>query len=213
MWYITHGDGLFWNHLACGRWKCWEWTASSNISNFLNPSLSLSLLPHQNYIARFGHGSAKLARQAQSKEKTLQKMVASGLTESVKNDQVSLFSDFDRADCAFPYRLGTGALFGITSLESHDQKSMDLSYSGYYCRQVTRVWVYSYYCCCGMISTKGRIIVPLPGSVFSVKGHGDKKLPDKFSWSKQHAKECRADATGSVSSRIIVKCKRGFIIP
>uniref|UniRef100_A0A672I0S7 ATP-binding cassette sub-family F member 2 n=1 Tax=Salarias fasciatus TaxID=181472 RepID=A0A672I0S7_SALFA len=28
----------------------------------------------QNYIARFGHGSAKLARQAQSKEKTLQKM-------------------------------------------------------------------------------------------------------------------------------------------
>uniref|UniRef100_A0A8C8EZ16 ATP-binding cassette sub-family F member 2 n=1 Tax=Oncorhynchus tshawytscha TaxID=74940 RepID=A0A8C8EZ16_ONCTS len=58
----------------------------------------------KNYIARFGHGSAKLARQAQSKEKTLQKMVASGLTESVKNDQVSLFSDFDRADvCCFGY--------------------------------------------------------------------------------------------------------------
>ena len=32
----------------------------------------------QNYIARFGHGSAKLARQAQSKEKTLAK--ASGTT-------------------------------------------------------------------------------------------------------------------------------------
>ena len=30
------------------------------------------------YIARFGHGSAKLARQAQSKEKTLSKMVESG---------------------------------------------------------------------------------------------------------------------------------------
>merc|ERR1719403_324473 len=30
------------------------------------------------YIARFGHGSAKLARQAQSKEKTLAKMVADG---------------------------------------------------------------------------------------------------------------------------------------
>jgi hypothetical protein len=28
----------------------------------------------QNYIARFGHGSAKLARQAQSKEKTLAKV-------------------------------------------------------------------------------------------------------------------------------------------
>lgn len=32
----------------------------------------------KNYIARFGHGSAKLARQAQSKEKTLAKMVAQG---------------------------------------------------------------------------------------------------------------------------------------
>ena len=41
----------------------------------------------QNYIARFGHGSAKLARQAQSKEKTLAKMVAGGLTEKVKADR------------------------------------------------------------------------------------------------------------------------------
>ena len=37
----------------------------------------------QEYIARFGHGSAKLARQAQSKEKTLAKMVRGGLTEKV----------------------------------------------------------------------------------------------------------------------------------
>ncbi|ELW64833.1 ATP-binding cassette sub-family F member 2 [Tupaia chinensis] len=42
----------------------------------------------KNYIARFGHGSAKLARQAQSKEKTLQKMMASGLTERVVSDKV-----------------------------------------------------------------------------------------------------------------------------
>merc|ERR1711953_1639238 len=41
----------------------------------------------KNYIARFGHGSAKLARQAQSKEKTLAKMVAGGLTEKVKEDR------------------------------------------------------------------------------------------------------------------------------
>lgn len=34
----------------------------------------------KDYIARFGHGSAKLARQAQSKEKTLAKMVEGGLT-------------------------------------------------------------------------------------------------------------------------------------
>lgn len=40
----------------------------------------------KNYIARFGHGSAKLARQAQSKEKTLAKMVAGGLTEKVGRD-------------------------------------------------------------------------------------------------------------------------------
>lgn len=43
------------------------------------------------YIARFGHGSAKLARQAQSKEKTLKKMVDSGLTERVNRDKTVTF--------------------------------------------------------------------------------------------------------------------------
>ncbi|CAI9727682.1 ATP-binding cassette sub-family F member 2-like [Octopus vulgaris] len=45
----------------------------------------------KNYIARFGHGSAKLARQAQSKEKTLKKMVDSGLTEKVISDKTLTF--------------------------------------------------------------------------------------------------------------------------
>ncbi|XP_037285917.1 ATP-binding cassette sub-family F member 2 [Rhipicephalus microplus] len=45
----------------------------------------------KNYIARFGHGSAKLARQAQSKEKTLGKMVAAGLTEKVIADKTVQF--------------------------------------------------------------------------------------------------------------------------
>ncbi|XP_066988930.1 ATP-binding cassette sub-family F member 2 [Macrobrachium rosenbergii] len=45
----------------------------------------------KNYIARFGHGSAKLARQAQSKEKTLAKMVAGGLTEKVSRDKSLTF--------------------------------------------------------------------------------------------------------------------------
>lgn len=45
----------------------------------------------KNYIARFGHGSAKLARQAQSKEKTLAKMVASGLTEKAVDDKMLNF--------------------------------------------------------------------------------------------------------------------------
>lgn len=41
----------------------------------------------KDYIAKFGHGSAKLARQAQSKEKTLARMVRGGLTESVTSDK------------------------------------------------------------------------------------------------------------------------------
>jgi len=42
----------------------------------------------KDYIARFGHGSAKLASQAQSKEKVLAKMEAKGLTERVVADKV-----------------------------------------------------------------------------------------------------------------------------
>eukprot|EP01089_Gocevia_fonbrunei_P015798 TRINITY_DN4723_c0_g1_i1.p1 TRINITY_DN4723_c0_g1~~TRINITY_DN4723_c0_g1_i1.p1 ORF type:complete len:593 (-),score=156.94 TRINITY_DN4723_c0_g1_i1:49-1827(-) len=42
----------------------------------------------KDYIARFGHGSAKLARQAKSKEKVLAKMEASGLTNAVVKDKV-----------------------------------------------------------------------------------------------------------------------------
>merc|ERR1712203_899791 len=45
----------------------------------------------KNYIARFGHGSAKLARQAQSKEKTLAKMVANGLTEKATSEKSVTF--------------------------------------------------------------------------------------------------------------------------
>lgn len=45
----------------------------------------------KDYIARFGHGSAKLARQAQSKEKTLAKMVNQGLTDRVVSDNTVEF--------------------------------------------------------------------------------------------------------------------------
>jgi len=45
----------------------------------------------KDYIARFGHGSRKLARQAQSKEKTLQKMVDGGLTQAVKREKTLTF--------------------------------------------------------------------------------------------------------------------------
>merc|ERR1712032_707663 len=47
------------------------------------------------YIARFGHGSAKLARQARSKEKTLAKMVADGLTQKVVADRSVSFCFYD----------------------------------------------------------------------------------------------------------------------
>ncbi|KAI6658596.1 hypothetical protein LOD99_15396 [Oopsacas minuta] len=46
----------------------------------------------KDYVARFGHGSAKLARQAQSKEKVLAKMVAGGLTDKVVSDKVGCYS-------------------------------------------------------------------------------------------------------------------------
>jgi len=49
----------------------------------------------KDYVARFGHGSAKLARQAQSKEKTMAKMVAGGLTEKVSDDNVKQFYFFE----------------------------------------------------------------------------------------------------------------------
>ena len=45
----------------------------------------------KDYIARFGHGSAKLAAQAKSKEKTLARMQEKGLTEAVTDDKVITF--------------------------------------------------------------------------------------------------------------------------
>ena len=47
------------------------------------------------YIARFGHGTAKNAKQAQSKEKTLEKMVRSGLTDKVEHEHVMDFKFMD----------------------------------------------------------------------------------------------------------------------
>lgn len=49
----------------------------------------------KDYVARFGHGSAKLARQAQSKEKTMAKMIAGGLTEKIVVEKVKQFYFFD----------------------------------------------------------------------------------------------------------------------
>uniref|UniRef100_A0A1I7XSJ9 ABC transporter domain-containing protein n=1 Tax=Heterorhabditis bacteriophora TaxID=37862 RepID=A0A1I7XSJ9_HETBA len=50
----------------------------------------------KDYVARFGHGSAKLARQAQSKEKTMAKMIAGGLTEKAVAETDALFILFPK---------------------------------------------------------------------------------------------------------------------
>ncbi|CAI4229106.1 unnamed protein product [Auanema sp. JU1783] len=56
----------------------------------------------KDYVARFGHGSAKLARQAQSKEKTMAKMIAGGLTEKVSAEAVKQFYFFDAGEIPPP---------------------------------------------------------------------------------------------------------------
>lgn len=62
-----------------------------------------SQLQHmKDYVARFGHGSAKLARQAQSKEKTMAKMIAGGLTEKATTETVKQFYFFDAGEIPPP---------------------------------------------------------------------------------------------------------------
>lgn len=67
------------------------------------------------YIARFGHGSAKLARQAQSKEKTLAKMERGGLTEKVSRDKVLVFRFTDVGKLPPPVLQFSGVSFGYSA--------------------------------------------------------------------------------------------------
>nr|CAB3465859.1 unnamed protein product [Digitaria exilis] len=66
------------------------------------------------YIARFGHGSAKLARQAQSKEKTLAKMERGGLTEKVVRDKTLVFRFTDVGKLPPPVLQFVEVKFGYT---------------------------------------------------------------------------------------------------
>jgi len=66
----------------------------------------------KNYIARFGHGSAKLARQAKSKEKVLAKMEAGGLTEQVSKDKVLKLSFEDVGELPPPVLQFQNVSFG-----------------------------------------------------------------------------------------------------
>ncbi|GAB2215187.1 hypothetical protein Drorol1_Dr00019566, partial [Drosera rotundifolia] len=76
------------------------------------------------YIARFGHGSAKLARQAQSKEKTLAKMERGGLTEKVSRDKVLVFRFVDVGKLPPPVLQFVEVTFGYTP-ETLIYKSID----------------------------------------------------------------------------------------
>ncbi|XVF02029.1 hypothetical protein REPUB_Repub04eG0141000 [Reevesia pubescens] len=68
----------------------------------------------EEYIARFGHGSAKLARQAQSKEKTLAKMERGKLTEKVARDKVLVFLFVDVEKLPPPVLQFVEITFGYT---------------------------------------------------------------------------------------------------
>ncbi|KAL7173732.1 hypothetical protein ACSBR2_033063 [Camellia fascicularis] len=76
------------------------------------------------YIARFGHGSAKLARQAQSKEKTLAKMERGGLMEKVVRDKVLVFRFPDVGKLPPPVLQFVEVAFGYTP-ENLIYKSLD----------------------------------------------------------------------------------------
>lgn len=81
----------------------------------------------KNYIARFGHGSAKLARQAKSKEKTLAKMEAGGLTERVVQDKLLVFRFQDPGTIPPPVVQFNHVYFGYSS-DPKDEIYRDLDF-------------------------------------------------------------------------------------
>lgn len=79
----------------------------------------------KNYIARFGHGSAKLARQAQSKEKTLKKMVDNGLTERVEADKTLSFTFPDCGKIPPPVLAVQEVFFKYKEKDDYIYKNLD----------------------------------------------------------------------------------------
>eukprot|EP01104_Vermistella_antarctica_P006027 TRINITY_DN16765_c0_g1_i1.p1 TRINITY_DN16765_c0_g1~~TRINITY_DN16765_c0_g1_i1.p1 ORF type:complete len:620 (-),score=195.13 TRINITY_DN16765_c0_g1_i1:300-2096(-) len=68
----------------------------------------------KDYIARFGHGSKKLARQGKSKEKKLARMTEKGLTEEVRQDRMFSFKFADPGALAPPVLTFTDVDFGYS---------------------------------------------------------------------------------------------------
>merc|ERR1712079_521349 len=79
----------------------------------------------KNYIARFGHGSAKLARQAQSKEKTLAKMVAGGLTEKVQSQHSVSFHFLSCGELPPPVIMIENVRFRYNEKTPHIYKNLE----------------------------------------------------------------------------------------
>lgn len=69
------------------------------------------------YVARFGQGNAKMARQAQSKEKTLEKMVRGGLTEKAEKEKALDFNFFDPGALSPPVLQCNEISFGYPGCE------------------------------------------------------------------------------------------------
>merc|ERR1711990_1405322 len=79
----------------------------------------------KNYIARFGHGSAKLARQAQSKEKTLAKMVANGLTEKATSEKSVTFCFYSCGELPPPVIMVQNVSFRYSDTTPYIYKNLE----------------------------------------------------------------------------------------
>jgi ATP-binding cassette subfamily F protein 2 len=69
------------------------------------------------YVARFGQGNAKMAKQAQSKEKTLAKMVRGGLTEKVEVEKALDFKFPDPGNLPPPVLQCNDITFGYAGAD------------------------------------------------------------------------------------------------
>lgn len=69
------------------------------------------------YVARFGQGNAKMAKQAQSKEKVLDKMLKSGLTEKVVHEKALDFKFNDPDQLSPPVLQCNDITFGYPGCE------------------------------------------------------------------------------------------------
>jgi ATP-binding cassette subfamily F protein 2 len=79
----------------------------------------------KNYIARFGHGNKKMARQAKSKEKTLAKMVDKGLTERVTADKLFTFKFNECGEIPPPVLQFQNVSFGYDTSKSPIYKNLE----------------------------------------------------------------------------------------